>query len=167
MYVVLLTREVDHDEETGDRLRAHGPEGWDEAALLPHAVYRVLDKMHGHAGQEDPERVAGQVHDHNADEDDGQVVLRARVGLLHLVMMFVVVVVEDVAAAIVVIVVAAVVALDVEGGRAAAVPKGEGAADAWKQREKVTYLSKMQLRFLCSTRGLRPVRVVVVLVLVL
>lgn len=94
--------------------------------------------------------MAGDVHDHNPDEDDGQIVLRARVGLEA----------GDLGAVAAVVVVAVggghgrgggVVVVDDQGGRAASVAECEGATDACKKETKrnvtLIYLSTMSCFF--------------------
>ena len=98
--------------------------------------------------------MAGDVHDHNPDEDDGQIVLRARVGLEA----------GDLGAVAAVVVVAVggghgrgggVVVVDDQGGRAASVAECEGATDACKKETKrnvtVIYLFNDELLLSCIT----------------
>ncbi len=54
------------------------PERRYEPPVLRHAVHGVPDQVDGYPGQEDAQGVAGQVHDDDADQGEGQV----RLGLL-------------------------------------------------------------------------------------
>ena len=103
--------------------------------------------MDGHARQEDPERVAGDVHDHDADEDDGQVVLRAAsatarldgLELLLLLLLLLVVVVGRIAVVhsiAVCIVVVVVVILNNDRGRATLMAEGNRATNTYNKKQE-------------------------------
>ncbi len=67
-----VPRKVDHDEERGDCLGAHSPEGRHVAASFGDAVDGVLDESDGHTCQEDAENVAANMHDDDANEGKSQ-----------------------------------------------------------------------------------------------
>ena len=59
---------VEHDQEVGDGLEAHHPEGGDVLVVLPDAGHLHLDQGDDQDAEEDAQDVTEDVHQHNRNQ---------------------------------------------------------------------------------------------------